>query len=183
MAQWFFDPFARSRVRGAVTAAATTIPLQPNHGVRFADAPAQIAIWNATLWEDWQEAFYEPDSPVEIIFQNTPAVGDQLQGVTRAQKGTTALDMTDTSFRYKIQQVQTDFVVADELNAGKVLATVDGMEIELGDLLVGDGAWDGQRIQLGVDQYLWVDGSGRLRIKTGSAPSSDTDGVVVGTQT
>jgi hypothetical protein len=29
---------------------------------------------------------------------------------------------------------------------------------------------------------LWVDSTGRLRIKT-SAPTSDTDGTVVGTQT
>jgi hypothetical protein len=31
--------------------------------------------------------------------------------------------------------------------------------------------------------WLWVDTSGKLRIKSGSAPTSDTDGTVVGTQT
>jgi hypothetical protein len=31
--------------------------------------------------------------------------------------------------------------------------------------------------------WLWVDGSGNLRIKNGSAPTTATDGVVVGTQT
>lgn len=31
--------------------------------------------------------------------------------------------------------------------------------------------------------YLWPDATGKLRIKTGSAPTSDTDGTVVGTQT
>ena len=42
--------------------------------------------------------------------------------------------------------------------------------------------WDfGGKLQLG-GYYLWVDSVGRLRIKNG-APSSDTDGVVVGTQT
>jgi hypothetical protein len=29
--------------------------------------------------------------------------------------------------------------------------------------------------------HLWIDGSGRLRIKSG-APTSDTDGAVVGAQ-
>lgn len=45
---------------------------------------------------------------------------------------------------------------------------------------IGNGAWNGQRMKLGSYQ-LWVDGSGRLRIKSG-APASDTDGTVVGTQ-
>lgn len=42
--------------------------------------------------------------------------------------------------------------------------------------------WDfGGKLRLG-GYYFWVDSSGRLRIKSG-APTSDTDGVVVGTQT
>jgi len=42
--------------------------------------------------------------------------------------------------------------------------------------------WDfGGKLQLG-GYYLWVDSSGRLRIKNG-APTSDTDGTIVGTQT
>jgi hypothetical protein len=36
--------------------------------------------------------------------------------------------------------------------------------------------------QTGVPAYLWADATGDLRIKT-SAPTSDTDGTVVGTQT
>lgn len=35
----------------------------------------------------------------------------------------------------------------------------------------------------GQQSWLWVDTSGKLRIKSGSAPTSDGDGVVVGTQT
>ena len=45
---------------------------------------------------------------------------------------------------------------------------------------IGDGAWNGYRMLLGAYQF-WVDSSGRLRIKS-SAPTSDTDGTVVGTQ-
>lgn len=33
-----------------------------------------------------------------------------------------------------------------------------------------------------ITYYLWVDSTGRLRIKSG-APTSDTDGTVVGAQT
>lgn len=45
----------------------------------------------------------------------------------------------------------------------------------------GDGAWNGNPLRLGA-YYLWVDATGDLRIKNG-APTSDTDGTVVGTQT
>lgn len=49
-----------------------------------------------------------------------------------------------------------------------------------GDFRLDSHAWNKNRLKLG-GAFLWVDGSGRLRIKT-SAPSSDTDGTVVGTQ-
>lgn len=47
---------------------------------------------------------------------------------------------------------------------------------------IGDGTWNGSPLRYGTAQYTWVDATGDLRIKNG-APSSDTDGVVVGTQT
>jgi hypothetical protein len=43
------------------------------------------------------------------------------------------------------------------------------------------GAWNSGALRLG-DYYLWVDGSGKLRINNG-APANSTDGTVVGTQT
>ena len=42
-------------------------------------------------------------------------------------------------------------------------------------------AWDGEHLVLGA-YHLWVDATGDLRIKS-SAPTSDGDGTVVGTQT
>lgn len=44
----------------------------------------------------------------------------------------------------------------------------------------GNGAWDGEHIVLGA-YHLWIDSTGDFRIKS-SAPTSDTDGTVVGTQ-
>jgi hypothetical protein len=44
-----------------------------------------------------------------------------------------------------------------------------------------NGAWNGGHLKIGV-HHLWVDSTGNLRIKFG-APTSDTDGTVVGTQT
>lgn len=43
------------------------------------------------------------------------------------------------------------------------------------------GQWNNQPMQWGT-HYLWIDASHRMRMKDG-APTSDTDGVVVGTQT
>lgn len=40
---------------------------------------------------------------------------------------------------------------------------------------------NGAAIRLGNNYYIWVDNTGDLRIKSG-APSSDTDGTIVGTQ-
>lgn len=45
---------------------------------------------------------------------------------------------------------------------------------------VNAGGWNGPLLQMG-GSYLWIDTSGRLRIKS-SAPTSATDGTVVGTQ-
>lgn len=44
----------------------------------------------------------------------------------------------------------------------------------------GNAGWNTSHIVIGI-YHLWVDSTGRLRIKN-SAPTSDTDGTVVGTQ-
>jgi hypothetical protein len=49
-----------------------------------------------------------------------------------------------------------------------------------GTVQVSTGVWNTGPMRMGTF-YLWVDSSGRLRIKSG-APTSDTDGTVVGTQ-
>jgi hypothetical protein len=57
----------------------------------------------------------------------------------------------------------------------------DLASLAAGDSLAVDGTWNGGTFLLGAYR-LWVDGSGRLRVKNG-APTSDTDGTIVGTQT
>lgn len=50
------------------------------------------------------------------------------------------------------------------------------------ELCLTGGGYNNGHVTLGA-AHLWIDASGRLRIKaTGGAPTSDTDGVVVGTQ-
>jgi hypothetical protein len=77
-----------------------------------------------------------------------------------------------------------------ELGPGGSTAVSSGLEHVSTDLLgtiAGDslragstGAWNAGHLLIGA-YHLWVDGSGRLRIKSG-APSSDTDGTIVGAQ-
>lgn len=191
MAEWFFDPFARGTVLGSHETTDTFLNLTTGEGARFADAPAQLVIWDATLWDSWVEAFYGDGSPVEIVYQTLTNAGDQLPAITRAQQGTSALDMTDTTKTFRVQQIQSGLVVAESaviaslvVPSGGISVEAGDVEIDDGDLILGDGAWDGQRIQLGAGQYLWIDSTGDLRIKTtGAAPTGDTDGTVVGTQT
>lgn len=181
MTQWFHDPFAQSTIRGSHSGSATLLQLQSGHGDRFPTAPRQLVIWDATLWEDWVEAFYnEPAAAVEIVHQLVAATPNALPSVLRAQAGTTALDMTDTTHEFRIQAVQTGFVVATDINTGTLTVSAGDLTIEDGNLVCDSSAWDGPHIVL--DPYhIWVDGTGDLRIKSG-APSSDTDGTVVGTQ-
>lgn len=50
-----------------------------------------------------------------------------------------------------------------------------------GSVMAGSGAWDSWPLQLGAYR-LWMDSSGRLRVKNG-APTGDTDGTVFASQT
>lgn len=56
-----------------------------------------------------------------------------------------------------------------------LLGTSDGTTFQ-----AAEGTYNGGHLQLG-SSHLWVDASGRLRIKS-SAPTSDTDGTIVGAQ-
>ena len=67
--------------------------------------------------------------------------------------------------------------------AGQDPALLEQRDRELEDYLAGafgNGAWQAP-LRLGTHR-LWVDATGRLRIKS-SAPTTDLDGTVVGTQT
>ena len=72
------------------------------------------------------------------------------------------------------------YVEVDDQNASALnrkIATNCNLSLEGS----GAGAWNGHHVIMGA-YHLWVDASGRLRIKSG-APTSDTDGGVVGLQT
>lgn len=53
-------------------------------------------------------------------------------------------------------------------------------EFESGMLKTGGYTWNGGHLMMGI-YHLWIDATGDLRLKS-SAPTSDTDGTIVGTQ-
>jgi hypothetical protein len=68
------------------------------------------------------------------------------------------------------------------IHIGTANAIFDGAIVQAGAGFKSDvSAWNNTPLTLGVYR-LWIDASGKLRIKS-SAPTSDTDGQVVGTQT
>lgn len=62
---------------------------------------------------------------------------------------------------------------------GSTLASSIGTA-SLNSFRTGSGVWNEGHLLMGA-YHLWIDSTGRLRIKS-SAPTSDTDGTVVGTQ-
>lgn len=72
---------------------------------------------------------------------------------------------------------------ADSIRRAQRVERIVGNDGKLIPRQVWSGVWNGNDPILTDNGYhLWIDGSGRLRIKNGKA-TSDTDGVVVGTQT
>ena len=94
-----YDNFAKGQISGSHSDIVTTLTLVTGQGLRFAGASAvnfrKITVWEASAFDDPQDAFNDSPSKAEIMHQ-TARSGDDLT-VVRAQEGTTGLDMTDTS--------------------------------------------------------------------------------------
>lgn len=58
--------------------------------------------------------------------------------------------------------------------------SAEGVTTANSDLQLGGHGWQHARLRLG-DYYLWVDATGKVRIKNGQ-PTSDTDGTILGSQ-
>ena len=77
--------------------------------------------------------------------------------------------------------VEGDIYTQGNIDAdGDITADGDVTITGASSYLVLSGGWNTSHIQMGT-YHLWIDSSGRLRIKNG-VPASDTDGVVVGQQ-
>jgi hypothetical protein len=72
------------------------------------------------------------------------------------------------------------FRITNAIDASFIKTARSGADAQYGGSIPAYAISYGGPLQLGA-YHLWVDSSGRLRIKNGT-PTSDTDGVVVGTQ-
>jgi hypothetical protein len=96
--------------------------------------------------------------------------------------GAPALELSTTAFTY-------DTATVYPIKTGDATRTYCGSVITDGSSLfvTSGGGWLNPALvpgsQTGVYSFMWTDSSGRLRVKYATAPTSDTDGTVVGTQT
>ncbi len=75
--------------------------------------------------------------------------------------------IADTATGFRAGRLVGPAVTAGTINGGHIRT-------------LGSGAWNGGHIIMG-GFHVWIDSSGRLRVKSG-APTSDTDGTIVGAQ-
>ena len=57
--------------------------------------------------------------------------------------------------------------------------TISGNTSSRADLQIGNGNWNGTGFLKLGDNNFWIDSSQKLRLKNGSVPSSDTDGIII----
>jgi len=94
--------------------------------------------------------------------------------------GLTALELSTTAFTFDATSgYNTKTGDTTRLYVGSVITDGSAQFLTAATGWLNPTAITGT--QLGVDYYLWPDSTGDLRIKS-SAPTSDTDGTVVGTQ-
>ena len=111
----------------------------------------------------------------DIVAYTTTPLGDTGNGGTFDIKNATTPDKKIT-FGY---DGTNDIGVIQSMHRGITPKAV-AINPSGGAVMVGNGTWNTGPMRLGSN-YLWIDSSGRLRIKN-SVPTSDTDGTVVGTQ-
>jgi hypothetical protein len=96
--------------------------------------------------------------------------------------GIPALELSTTAFTYDTETVYP-------VKTGDATRTYCGSVItDASSLFVTSGAgWLNPSLvpgsQTGVYTFMWTDSSNRLRVRYATAPTSDTDGTIVGTQT
>jgi hypothetical protein len=104
---------------------------------------------------------------------------------TRAASSAIEYSPANDAMRTAITAADEDkiFIFRVGSQFSKPLLKTEGSSFDsaTGGFITGIGRTNGAPLQLG-NYHLWVDTTGDLRIKNG-APTSDTDGVVVGTQT
>jgi hypothetical protein len=110
----------------------------------------------------------------------------QQNGLVVVNKGRTNITLTVNATPYTILPNQTQKVTVD-FTSFSIVSTSGVQQFDAlataadQKSFIAGSAWNGGNlIQLGVYR-LWVDASGRLRIKNG-VPVSDTDGTIVGAQ-
>ena len=125
-------------------------------GLRTTDTPGNFTVLNC--WKYGAGTILPVNATVSGIAPNSFTINSQIADPAFAAKGGT---------------------IFLKPGAGSLGQTSGNVEIK--DSAGNGGAWNTAHLVLGI-YHLWFDSLGRLRVKT-SAPTSDTDGGLIGTQT
>lgn len=174
---------------GGTSAATFTIPDESSNA-RMTIPSANVVRAGEVVWVEF-DAKKSATNPADYM-----RVQYQLSGVNVQQRR--IIELTDDWVRYRFPIIQettgSDIALAFYAFTGVSAGVNDNVDVGIpavyrsrspvpyyGHLRTQDSAWNTAHMILG-NYHLWVDSTGDLRIKSG-APTSDTDGAVVGTQT
>lgn len=109
------------------------------------------------------------------------AIGENVYAVVPAsQRGVIYFNPVNQTTNFPAASVFPTSLFIGDQSQKFVKDSADVIGLGSGDSLKADGTWNGGQFRMGNYRF-WVDGSGLLRMKS-SAPASDTDGTIVGTQ-
>ncbi|MDO7834218.1 hypothetical protein Q4610_04085 [Sphingobium sp. HBC34] len=154
---------------GSAAAEQSIMQKVPAQAVNYLQASAAIAGAPASL----QPIGTDTDIGVDVATKGGGLVRLRANGNTVARFGHIANGDTSLLVRKGVSYVE---IKAEGATNGDMVISPTGA----GCVWIPNGGWNTQHLRLGA-YHMWVDTSGKLRIKN-SAPTSSTDGAVVGTQ-
>ena len=138
---------------------------------KYADAGTETQIRDGGAWT----AFNDSNRPLWVEGNSTSGEGFGVK--VRGDNVSRVSMMPNGHLRFGSGAITPD-VDLYRLDVGQLYTPAQF--IAGGNLSCSDSAWNGSHVTLGA-YHFWVDATGKLRIKS-SAPTSDTDGTVVGQQ-
>jgi hypothetical protein len=135
--------------------------------VSYATAPSVAPVYGTATNTDW--------SDLSVQVENY-AAGDEVEQFRRR-----GLFHNRSTAASPVLITKGHSSQSGPMQSWRTSLDVELASVEVNGSMKTSGAWNGSHLLLGAN-HLWFDAAGKLRTKA-SAPTSDTDGVVVGTQT
>ena len=115
------------------------------------------------------------------FYTNARLIGDAYNVVRGEVPGAEYQDLSGAVMAADVVAASERKWSGNGIKRWTTLAGATQMQLDATGLTIPGSQWNTAHLVLGTT-HIWVDGSARLRMKFGSAPTSDTDGTIVGTQ-